>query len=56
MQKLFTFFQQKSWSISDINILNFNEMLTNDVVSFEQPGPESYNVWSDDFYDTMFKR
>ena len=40
MQKLLTFFQQKYWCISDINIRNFNETLTNDVVSFEQPGPD----------------
>ena len=40
--KLLTFFQQKKYRhISDINIGNFNEMLTNDVVSFEQPGPDS---------------
>ena len=39
MQKLFTFFQQKYWHISDIKVLNFNEKLINDVVSFEQPGP-----------------
>ena len=43
MQKLLTFFQQKIlWHISDIYIGNFNEMLSNDVVSFEQPGP---GVW-----------
>ena len=40
----------------DINIWNFNEMLTNDVVSFEQPGPElgiSYRraSWNYNFYD-----
>ena len=40
VQKLLTFFQQKYWQISDINILNFNVTLTNDVVNFEQPGPE----------------
>ena len=39
MQKLFTFFEEKYWYISDINISNFNKTLTNDVVSFEQPGP-----------------
>ena len=39
VQKLLTFFQQKYWQISDINVLNFNDTLTNDVVSFEQPGP-----------------
>ena len=30
---------KKYWQISDINVWNFNETLTNDVVSFEQPGP-----------------
>ena len=39
MQKLLTFIQQKYWCIWDINFWNFNEMLTNDVFSFEQPGP-----------------
>ena len=34
------FFNEKYWRISDINIWNFNEMLTNNVVSFEQPGPD----------------
>ena len=40
LQKLLTFFQQKFWHFSDINVSNFNETLTNDVVNFEQPGPE----------------
>ena len=40
---LLTFFQQKYWRLSDINVSNFNEMLTNDVVSFEQLDPE----WDD---------
>ena len=35
LQKLLSFFQH----ISDINIQNFKEMLTNDAVSFEQLGP-----------------
>ena len=39
LQKLLTFFQQKYCHISDINVWNFNETLTNDAVSFEQPGP-----------------
>ena len=38
VQKLLTFFNKKYWHISDINVGNFNETLTNDVVSFEQPG------------------
>ena len=36
----FFFFWQKYWHIWEINIWNFNEILTNDIVSFEQPGPE----------------
>ena len=36
---ILTFFQQKILAISDISIWNFNETLTNDVVSFEQLGP-----------------
>ena len=39
MQKLRTFFQQKYLCIWDINVWNFNRTLTNDFVSFEQPGP-----------------
>ena len=33
------FFNKKYWQISDINVSNFNNTLTNHVVSFEQPGP-----------------
>ena len=41
VQKLLTFFfNKKYWCISDINNRNFNETLTNDVVSFTQPGPD----------------
>ena len=40
LQKLLTLFQQKYWRISEINVLNFNETITNDVVSFKQPGSE----------------
>ena len=43
LQKLLTFFQHKYWHIWDINVWNFNETLTNDVISFEQPGPDVYN-------------
>ena len=39
LQKLLTFYQQKYWCISDIDVWKFNETLTNDVVSFEQPDP-----------------
>ena len=36
LQKLLThFFNKKYWQISDMNILNFNSMFTNDVVSFD---------------------
>ena len=38
MQKLHTFFQQKILVYLRYNILNFNDMLTKDIVSFEQPG------------------
>ena len=45
------FFNKKYWHIWDINVWNFNEALTNDVVSFEKPGPDLYqaphNVASD---------
>ena len=38
--KSFThFFNKKYWGIWDINVWNFNVLLTNNVVSFEQPGP-----------------
>ena len=37
MQKLHTFFQQTYRLIWDIKVWNFNDTLTNDVVSFEQP-------------------
>ena len=40
MQKLLTFFQQKSISVLSIfNDQSFNDTLTNDIVSFEQLGP-----------------
>ena len=39
LQKLLTFFQQKNQHICVSLIVNFNESLTNDVVSFEQLGP-----------------
>ena len=41
LQKLLTFFQQKKyWHIWEIKFWKFNETLTNDVVSFEQLGPD----------------
>ena len=33
------FFNKKYWHIREINFRKFNETLTNDVISFEQPGP-----------------
>ena len=40
MRKAFhIFFNKKYWHISDINVWNFNETLTNNVVSFDQPDP-----------------
>ena len=36
------FFNKKYWQILDISVWNFNETLTNDIVSFEQPGPGVY--------------
>ena len=38
LQKFLTFITEKYWRMLDINIWNFNEMMTNDVISFEQPG------------------
>ena len=40
MQKLLHFFNKKYWHIWDIKVWNFNETITNDVVSFEQPDPD----------------
>ena len=39
LQKLLTFFQQKIQYICVSLDVNFNELLTNDIVSFEQLGP-----------------
>ena len=33
------FFNKKYWRIWDVKVWSFNSSLTNDVVSFEQPGP-----------------
>ena len=30
--------------MSDINVLNFNDTLTNDIVSFEQLGPDCLDL------------
>ena len=40
LQKLLTFFRKKFQHICVSLDVNFNESLTNDVVSFEQLGPE----------------
>ena len=41
MQKPFTFFQQTILAYIRYYICNFNKTLTNEVVSFEQPGPDN---------------
>ena len=40
LQKLLTFFSKQFQHICVSLYVNFNESLTNDVVSFEQLGPE----------------
>ena len=42
LQKLLTFFQQKLSAYLRISRLNYNESLTNDIISFEQLGPVLY--------------
>ena len=42
MQKLLTFFQQKYYVFAIFNDLRFNNMLTNNNISFEQLGPECF--------------
>ena len=39
MREAFHIFSTKNTGIFDFNFWKFNETLTNDVVSFEQPGP-----------------
>ena len=39
MQKLLTFLQQKNCVYAIFNDQSFNDMLTNNIVSFEQWGP-----------------
>ena len=51
LQKLLTFFQQKYWHVRDIIVWNFNETLTNGVVSFEQPDPDE--VWLHILFNKM---
>ena len=38
------FLNKKYWHIWDINVWNLNETSTNNVFSFEQPGPEVYKT------------
>ena len=45
MQKLLTFFQQKISAYLHVIDVNFNESLTNDVISFEQLSPENYQYF-----------
>ena len=42
LQKLLTFFSKKFQHICISLNVNFNELLTNNVVSFEQLGPDEY--------------
>ena len=44
LQKLLTFFSKKFQHICISLNVNFNESLTNDIVSFEQLGPDSLFV------------
>ena len=46
LQKLLTFFQQKISAYLRSLIVNFNESLTNDIVSFEQLGPGYFSYFS----------
>ena len=38
------FFNKKYWRIWEINFWKFNKTLTNEVVSFEQPGPDVFDL------------
>ena len=40
MQKLLTFFSKNIWVYAIVNDKNFNDTLTNNIVNFEQLGPE----------------
>ena len=44
LQKLLTFFQQKFQYICASLDVNFNETLTNDIVGFEQLGPDVFHI------------
>ena len=45
LQKLLTFFQQKFQHVCVSLDVNFNKSLTNDIVSFEQLGPDFFDIW-----------
>ena len=46
LQKLLTFVFSKKFQHICVSLdVNFNESLTNDVVSFEQPGPDAQIIW-----------
>ena len=49
------FFNIKYWHISDTNIQNFNEMVTNHVISFEKPDPEAHLVFSLAVFEKIIK-
>ena len=42
LQKRFPFLNKQYWHIWDIKVWNFNERLTNNIVSFEQPGRDDF--------------
>ena len=51
LHKLLTFFQQKISAYLRFTHVNFNNSLTNDVVSFEQLGPDCKEIMSDRSYN-----
>ena len=60
-EKLFShFFNKKYWQILDIKVWKFNETLTNNIVSFEQPGPglkrvNNHSVYLMQSYENLFR-
>ena len=54
LQKLLTFFSKKFQNICISLHVNFNESLTNDIVSFEQLGPGSLLANYLDYIDMMY--
>ena len=50
-------FNKKYWHILDIKVLNLNETLTNDIVCFEQPGPDHLlSIYLGSFYLSKKKK